>query len=230
MQRTPEPELMDDELHAGAYARADFAEPNGAFCRYVEERLPNLPELCRAADLGCGPGDIALRLARGHPGWRVDGLDGAAAMLSHAARALARSGLSERVRFVHARLPETGLEPHAYDLVISNSLLHHLPEPLVLWRSVCDLGRPGSAVMVMDLCRPESPSEARRLVETHSPDEPAVLKEDFFRSLLAAYRPEEVAEQLAAVGLDALRAEQISDRHVLVWGRTPEASPANRLG
>jgi trans-aconitate methyltransferase len=223
MQRVPEPELMDDELHAGAYARADFAEPNGAFCRYLGEHVPGLPERCQAVDLGCGPGDIALRLARAHPGWRVDGLDGAEAMLSHAARALASSGMTERVRFVHARLPETGLEPHAYDLVVSNSLLHHLPDPLVLWRSVCELGRPRSAVMVMDLCRPLSPSEARRLVETYSRDEPAVLKEDFFRSLLAAYRPEEVAEQLATVGLDALRVEQVSDRHVLVWGRSSQA-------
>ena len=219
MQRIPEPELMDDEEHAGAYARADFAEPNGAFCRYVEERCGGVPERCRAVDIGCGPGDIALRLARSHPGWRVDGLDGAAAMLEYAAQALARSGLGERVRFVQARLPETGLEPGAYELVVSNSLLHHLADPLVLWRSVHALGRPESAVMVMDLCRPESPSEARRLVEQHSPDEPAVLKEDFFRSLLAAYRPAEVAEQLHAVGLEALGVEQVSDRHVLVWGR-----------
>ncbi len=75
--------------------------------------------------------------------------------------------------------------------------------------------------MVMDLCRPESPSEARRLVEKHSPDESALLKEDFFRSLLAAYRPAEVREQLGAAGLEALGVEQVSDRHVLVWGRLP---------
>jgi SAM-dependent methyltransferase len=218
MQRIAEPELMDDEVHARAYARADFTEPNEAFCRYVEERLGGLTERCRAVDLGCGPGDIALRLARSHPGWRVDALDGAPAMLEHASRALARSGLGERVRFVLAQLPETGLECGAYELVLSNSLLHHLVDPLVLWRSVRALGRPGRAVMVMDLCRPESPSEARRLVEKHSPDEPAVLKEDFFRSLLAAYRPAEVREQLGAAGLEALAVEQVSDRHVLAWG------------
>jgi 2-polyprenyl-3-methyl-5-hydroxy-6-metoxy-1,4-benzoquinol methylase len=223
MERVLEPELMDDGVHAGAYARADFAEPNGAFCRYVEQRLPDLPDACRAVDLGCGPGDIALRLARAHPGWRVDGVDGAAAMLDYADRAVGESGMTDRVRFVCARLPGTGLEPRAYDLVISNSLLHHLEDPLVLWHAVRELGRPGGAVMVMDLSRPSSESEAHALVETHSSHEPAVLKEDFFRSLLAAHRPEEVRAQLLAAGLDALEVQQVSDRHVLVWGWLPPA-------
>ena len=35
---------------------------------------------------------------------------------------------------------------------------------------------------------------------------------------VAAYRPEELAAQLDAVGLSHLRVEQVSDRHLMVWG------------
>ena len=48
-----------------------------------------------------------------------------------------------------------------------------------------------------------------------------VLQQDFFNSLLAAYSLEEVRAQLAEVGLSGLRAEIVSERHWLVWGRVP---------
>ena len=70
----------------------------------------------------------------------------------------------------------------------------------------------------MDLRRPQSRDEARALVERYAGDEPKVLREDFYHSLLAAFRPEEVHEQLARNGLDALTLEVTSDRHFVVWG------------
>ena len=62
MQRIPEPELMDEFDQARAYAAADFSEPNE---RFVELFLATFPGFDRGTilDLGCGPGDIALRLA-----------------------------------------------------------------------------------------------------------------------------------------------------------------------
>ena len=106
----------------------------------------------------------------------------------------------------------------AYDLVISNSLLHHLPEPGILWDAVKRLGKPGARVVVMDLARPESEQRAWELVETYSGQEPTLLKTDFHHSLCAAYRPEEVREGLVAAGLGCLRVERVSDRHWLVTG------------
>jgi SAM-dependent methyltransferase len=219
MQRTPEPELMQDESQALAYASADFEDANAGFCEHVHARLPGLADDVLAVDLGCGPADIPVRLARLHPGWRFDAVDGAAAMLATARAAVDRSGLGERIALHLARLPETGLKARAYDLVLSNSLLHHLGDPGALFDTVRGLGRPGAGVLVMDLCRPATEKAAQDLVERYSPDEPAVLKRDFFRSLLAAYRPDEVRAELAAAGLDRLAVDMVSDRHLLVWGR-----------
>ena len=45
---------------------------------------------------------------------------------------------------------------------------------------------------------------------------------DFFNSLLAAYRPDEIRAQLLAVGLgDRLQIDVVSDRHLIVWGNVP---------
>lgn len=52
------------------------------------------------------------------------------------------------------------------------------------------------------------PAQARVHAATH-----------FFNSLLAAFRMDEIRAQLAESGLAHLRVEQVSDRHVAVWGR-----------
>ena len=64
MQRITEPELMDEAEQARAYAMADFAEPNERFVGYFETEFPDL-KTGSVLDLGCGPGDIVLRLE--HP-------------------------------------------------------------------------------------------------------------------------------------------------------------------
>jgi len=51
--------------------------------------------------------------------------------------------------------------------------------------------------------------------------EAPVLKEDFYNSLLAAFEPGEIEAQLREAGLGALQIEQVSDRHLAVWGRAP---------
>jgi ubiquinone/menaquinone biosynthesis C-methylase UbiE len=170
-------------------------------------------------DLGCGAADITIRFARAWPESELTGVDGAAAMLAFARAAVARAGLGDRIELQQARLPEGALPRHAFDTVISNSLLHHLRDPQTLWRAVTQYAAPGAAVFIMDLRRPDSRERAGALVHEYAAAEPEILRRDFFNSLLAAFRPEEIAEQLAQAGLP-LRVEAVGDRHVIVHGKT----------
>jgi ubiquinone/menaquinone biosynthesis C-methylase UbiE len=219
MERIPEPELMDDAAQARAYARADFAQVNQGF---VDRFCATFPDLRQGSvlDLGTGPADIPLRLARAAPGLRITAVDGSAAMLEHARRAVREARLEDRIRLLEARVPGLPLPPRSFDAVISNSLLHHLPDPRVFWEEVLRLGRPGGAVLVMDLFRPESAERAREIVEAAAGGEDPILKEDFYNSLLAAFTLEEVRAQLAAL-LPALDARVVSERHWVASGRLP---------
>ncbi|MEW6648289.1 MAG: class I SAM-dependent methyltransferase [Pseudomonadota bacterium] len=220
MERIAEPELMDEAAQARAYAEADFSAPHQRFIELFREQFPALaPQGC-VLDLGCGPGDITRRFARAFPSCIVHGIDGAAAMLRHAEAMQAGSGLEGRTRYIHGYLPGAELPLPHYDVVISNSLLHHLADPLVLWHSIITHGARGAAVFVMDLMRPDSRAAAEAMVEQYAAAEPDVLRHDFFHSLLAAYTPEEVAAQLAAAGL-ALAVTVVSDRHFTVSGYLP---------
>jgi SAM-dependent methyltransferase len=146
------------------------------------------------------------------------GVDGAAAMLAIGRQAVAAAGLVARIRLTHVRLPAANLPGPRYDAVISNSLLHHLADPAVLWETVRTAAAPGAAVFVMDLMRPPSRDAAEDLVALHAADAPDVLRRDFFNSLLAAFRPDEVRLQLSAAGLSDVRVEIASDRHLIAYG------------
>ena len=219
MDRVLEPEFMDGEAEAAAYARADFTDSNEAYVRDVVSSFPT--HLHRAVDLGCGPGDIAIRLSRAADTTHITGVDGSPAMLALARKALhAAGGLGSRVRFVEGRLPGVELAAGHFDLVLSKDMLHHLPDPQVLWSEVKRLGRPGAAVCVVDLCRPDSPAAAHEIVERVSAHEHPLLKTDFYNSLCAAFTADEVRAQRAAAGLP-LTVSQLTERHLRVKGRLP---------
>jgi SAM-dependent methyltransferase len=235
MNRLCEPELMDDPLQARVYAEADFARGDQAFTDRIlavraEADPCGPPHQERILDLGCGPGNISFRLAEALPGVPLLGLDGAAAMVALAERRrLEAPERWPRLCFVRACLP---LPPDAllalpaafappYSLLVSNSLLHHLHDPSVLWRAVTRWAAPGARVVMRDLRRPASPERLRELVERHASGAPAVLRRDYAASLAAAFRPEEVREQLVGAGLGSLRVEPLEDRYLEVSGRLP---------
>lgn len=217
MKRVPEPELMDDVEQARAYAEADFEAPHSLFIEMLGEELPDLPPRGRSLDLGCGPGDISFRVARALPGWQVDAVDGSAAMIGLGEQRAVEDAAGARLKFRHAYLPTDALDDAAYDLIFSNSLMHHLPDPQILWSSVRRYAADRARFFVMDLMRPESEREVEALVALYAADEPPLLQRDFRFSLCAAYRPAEIEDQLVEAGLAGTQVRIVSDRHWIAW-------------
>ena len=224
MQRVLEPELMDDLEQAKAYAEADFDESNTLFVQLFVQHSQTWDGHGTIVDLGCGPGDIAIRLARAFPECEVHGLDGSAAMLDLANAAKGKAGdAGSRVRFINGLVPSVQLPIDRYDALVSNSLLHHLPDPSLMWSTVKKYAASRAPVFIMDLVRCATVAQARQLVDVYAADDPEVLRTDFYNSLLAAFEIIEVRDQLDDAGLSSLRIEQVSDRHLAVWGAMPAA-------
>lgn len=211
---------MDEAEQARAYALADYSGPHQAFVERFAERFPGVTD-GDWVDLGCGPADVTERFARAFPRSRLLGVDGSQAMLAEGRLRLSSSDLVERIELRLMRLPTTELDGRRFEAVISNSLLHHLPEPKVLWDTVRAVARSGAAIAVMDLLRPPDRTTAEEFVARYAGDAPVILRRDFLASLLAAYRVDEVESQLADAGLGRLNVEVVSDRHLLVWGLAP---------
>lgn len=219
MQRVTEPELMIGEEQSHAYANANFQEPNDNFLKLFQDTFGKKYQ-GHILDLGCGDADITLRFATAYPNCLIDGVDGSESMLHYGHKTLKLESLDiqKRVRLIAGTIPKIKLPQLHYDAVISNSLLHHLHHPSVLWEFIKSYGIDGTKIFISDLLRPSSPEKAVEIVELYAKDEPEILKRDFYNSLLAAFEIPEIKQQLKLADLENLSVQKISDRHVLISG------------
>jgi SAM-dependent methyltransferase len=225
MNRTCEPELMDEKEQATAYAAADFEEPHNRVVDLFGRYYPAGQVSGNLLDLGCGPGDICFRMVRRFLKLSVHGIDGSEAMLELARQRLRNEpDLESRLHFTRARLSQLPLSAGRWDAILCTSLLHHLHQPHDLWEAIKRLADEKTFIFVVDLFRPESAEKARWIVDHYSGDEPEILKRDFFNSLLAAFTFAEVEQQLVDCGLSGLTVDTISDRHLMVHGFKGESS------
>jgi ubiquinone/menaquinone biosynthesis C-methylase UbiE len=215
MDRILEPEVMDDEQQAIAYAKADFSPSNQMFVDGLIGAYGS--QLRIVLDIGCGPGDIPIRLARAKSSVYVIAVDASEPMVRLAGDAVERAGLERRVRIIEGRIPGLDVRRGGFDAIVSKDLLHHLPDAMVFWQEVKRVGRAGTAVYVMDLFRPETEQAARAIVESVSADESEILKSDFYNSLRAAFTPDEIRDQLREAGL-GFEVDAVSERHMCIKG------------
>ena len=225
MQRTPEPELMDDLEQVAAYGAADFSRSDAALIESLQQLcLANERELAagdRLLDLGCGPGNISERLAQQWPNADVIGVDASTRMLALAEqRRQQDQPRLQRLRYQTCSLQDLSRAPSLEaTVIVSNSLLHHLHNPQDLWRLHQRHGSAGALVLHRDLRRPDSPEQALALRQRYCSDAPAVLQQDYLNSLHAAFTAGEVREQLADAGLETLAVVELEDRYLEVRGR-----------
>ena len=218
MKRVPEPELMTEREQVEAYSNADFEDPHSNFIHLLKEYCAGSAATKSVLDLGSGAADIVLRFAQAYPGALIDAVDGSSVMLEFAESLLSDyPGVRNRITLINSMLQDFGSAKN-YDLIMSNSLLHHLHDPSHFWDKVNELSGPGTRIFIMDLLRPASAEVARELVGMYVAQEPEILRRDFYNSLLAAFTIDEVDVQITRAGLGNLKIKQVSDRHLIVFG------------
>lgn len=216
MRRILEKEIMDDKEGALAYAKADMSKSNQFFVDKLLQKYSK--NLNNVLDIGCGPADIPVRLVKAKPDVNITAVDASDKMIELAKNNVNKEKYESQIKLMRAYLPGLPFLPHSFDTVISNSLLHHLPDPMLFWKEIKLLGKKGSIIFVMDLFRPDSPEKAKEIVEREAPSAPKVHKEDFYNSLLASFKLKEIKEQLSSANLPNVSAEIVSDLHWLAAG------------
>lgn len=212
LERTPEPEVMDDpegvEAYTASTARAYLERIDRTF---VDQALSLGVTEGHVLDIGTGPGLIPIMLASRVPRLRLTGVDLSEPMLQKARTAAKEAGVADRLDFRLGDAKSLPFSERSFDLVLCNSLLHHLPDPLALLNEISRLVRPGGAILLRDLRRPsrlEFPFHALWFGRHYS----GVMSQLYRASLLAAYTRAEL-ESL-------LRRSQLAGARVFRTGRT----------
>ncbi|HET9177018.1 MAG TPA: class I SAM-dependent methyltransferase [Terriglobia bacterium] len=216
MNRNPEPEVMNAADDISAYASAAGQDHLDALDNTFVDRVlslapPGVEPTGSLLDVGCGPGNIALKVARRCRGLAVVGLDRSRNMVETARRMAAELGLENRVFFQQAsadRLPFSG---GAFDFVLSNSVLHHLSDPARVLGEMLRVIKPDGSILLRDLRRPSRlayPWHVRWYGRHYS----GIMKRLFEDSVRAAYTPDELADLLGRSGL--------SEAHIFLHERS----------
>lgn len=223
LPRTLEPEVMDAESDAADYDAMDHSHVNRVFVADLlgvwRERRGSESGALTAFDAGTGTALIPIELLRaGWPG-SVIAADAAASMLELARRNIARAGYSDRIEPVLRDCKELPEDDAAFDLVMSNSIVHHIPEPAGVLAECWRVLKPGGLLFVRDLFRPDDAAMVDDLVQQYAGRDNAHQRGLFRDSLHAALTVAEMQDLIESLGLprDCVRAT--SDRHwtVAAW-------------
>ncbi len=224
--RILEPEVMDSESEAIDYNTMDHSQVNRVF---VDDLLAALAPRSigprrgsiRILDVGTGTALIPIELCRRPGRWHITAADLAQSMLDVAAENIASAGLGDRISLEHLDAKRLKFNDGDFDVVMTNSILHHIPDPRECFAEMVRVVAPRGLLFVRDLLRPETAAELVRLVALYAGDANDSQREMFGASLHAALTLEEVQALAIPFGITADCVRQTTDRHwTLCW--TPE--------
>lgn len=227
LARVLEPEVMDTADEARDYDAMDHGEVNARFCEDLAARGPIEG---RVLDVGTGTALIPIQICGVAPSVTIVAIDLAEHMLSLARENVARAGLSPRVTVEKADAKALPYRDGEFAAAVSNSIVHHIPEPRGVLEEMWRVTRPGGLLFVRDLHRPASESEVDRLVQLYGgrrPDDAGARRafehqRALFRaSLCAALTVDEVVAMVASLGVPRGAVTMTSDRHWTLAVRKP---------
>ncbi|MEZ6126980.1 MAG: class I SAM-dependent methyltransferase [Planctomycetaceae bacterium] len=212
--RTLEPEVMDTADEAAEYDAMDHSVVNRVFVDDLLSFSQRHNVRGTVLDLGTGTALIPLVLVgQSRDLSPVLACDLSFEMLKLARHHISRQQLSDSILPVFSDCKRLPVAEASCDVVMSNSIIHHIPEPLDVFREIRRVIRPGGLVFVRDLMRPQSNDDVESLVQMYAGNESTVQKQLFRQSLHAALTVEEVDRLAAQAGLPQGCVAATSDRH-----------------
>ena len=210
LNRTLEPEVMDSPQEASDYDAMDHSAVNRVFAAdFVAIWDGQNPIL----DVGTGTAQIPIELCRQSATAQVTGIDLAEHMLRVGRQNVERADLSKRIQLRLCDAKHTPFANSQFAAVMSNSIVHHIPEPGNVLAEMVRVVRPGGRLFVRDLLRPSDEPTLAHLVATYAGDANAHQQQMFRESLCAALTLTEIRSLVSSLGFDPATVQQTTDRH-----------------
>lgn len=216
IDRILEPEVMDNDIEAYEYDQMDFTEVNTDFA-LLASKLGE--KEAKVLDIGTGTAQIPLILTDLRPKWHITAVDLAESMLKLGNQNIEKAGKSRQITLTLVDGKKMPYANHSFDVVMSNSLVHHIPNPLDLFKEIDRVVKPNGSVLIRDLLRPESENDIEEIVKQADLDYNPRQKKLFKDSLHAALTLMEIKEIVSEIAWHDAQVYQSSSRH---WTLTIE--------
>lgn len=210
LDRVLEPEVMDTVEEAMAYDAMDHSEVNRQF---VDDLLAAAPDAASTLDVGTGTALIAIELCQRNAAARVTAVDLSASMLDLARANAEAAGVMPQLQLDLVDAKGLPYADGQFSCVMSNSIVHHIPEPLPAIMEAVRVTAPGGLLFFRDLMRPASIAGVEQLVNNYAGGEADHARQMFYDSLRAALELKEMRQFVEELGFAADSVATTSDRH-----------------
>ena len=229
MDRKPEPELMNKKSQVKAYCAADFSLGEINFIKFINNYLEinniNLTRDDLIVDLGCGPGNISEKLSERWPDVNVLGIDGSQEMIREAESRVSKNKIKNKYRNLNYKCSDirkiSSLEifpRKEITLLVSNSFIHHIDDIDNFFEFIINLSNKETINFHKDLIRPKDEETALKLKDKCSQKFNRILTNDYYASLKASYRKNEVQAKIVELNLNSMNVIEESDEYLIVYG------------
>jgi ubiquinone/menaquinone biosynthesis C-methylase UbiE len=210
LSRVLEPEVMNTPEEARDYDSMDHSQVNRVF---VADFLAVWHGCNPILDVGAGTAQIPIELCRQSAAASVVAIDLAEEMLKIGRKNVRAAGLESRLRLECIDAKHMSYAAGSFAAVISNSIVHHIPEPKQVLAEMVRVLQPGGILFVRDLLRPIDAAHVNHLVEEYAAGANEHQKRMFAESLSAALTLDEVRSLILPLGFDPISVQLTSDRH-----------------
>lgn len=208
--RVLEPEVMDSAAEAIDYDQMDHSAVNKLFVADLLQQRGGFEDVL---DVGAGTAQIPIELCQRQPTVQVVAIDMAEHMLKVAQRNIEHAGLGERIRTQRCDAKQMPFATASFDAVMSNSIVHHIPEPAAVLSEMARVVKSGGLLFVRDLLRPTDEAALAHFVQIYAGDANAHQQKMFADSLHAALTLMEIRALVSQLDFDPATVQQTSDRH-----------------
>jgi ubiquinone/menaquinone biosynthesis C-methylase UbiE len=222
LPRVLEPEVMDTAEEARDYDAMDHSAVNRIF---VMDFLAAWRGEGPILDVGTGTAQIPIELCRQAPQARLLAIDLAEHMLAVGRENVRRAGLEDRVELRRVDAKRLPFMDGAFGALISNSIVHHIPEPGAVLSEMVRIVAPDGILFIRDLLRPADHAGVDHLVQTYATEANAHQRQLFDKSLRAALTLAEIRALVAGLGFDRETVQQTTDRHWTWSARKTRTAP-----
>jgi len=158
MERIPSIEGLDDPKVAKAFMRMTKFLPFKMLYKKVVSKLKDLKPSGKLVDMGCGAGNLIIRIAEKFPNLELYGVDISNEILELAKQQAIEKGFEKKIEFKTGTAENLPFSDNSVDFLVSTLSLHHWTNPQNVFQEAIRVLKKDGICLIFDFRR-----DARKL-------------------------------------------------------------------
>jgi len=151
--RLPNIECIYNTEVAKAFERMTNLPPFKLLYQKVVSRLKEFNPSGKLVDIGCGTGNLIVKIAEKYPGLELIGVDISSETLDYAKKRATRKKLDKKIEFKIGNVEDLPFPNNSVDIIVSTLSLHHWEDPTKAFKEIYRVVKENGSLLIFDFRR-----------------------------------------------------------------------------